>query len=398
MNPFRGVCMISQRNENSVGKATLLVAGTSIGGGMLAMPVLTARAGFTPSLLVYVVCWLFMASTGLLFLEVASWLHREANIVSMASKTLGKIGKAFAWVMYLFLFYCLSLAYVVGGGNFFADLLPVPSWLGSFTFTILFGSIVYGGPQSVGSVNAWMIFGLGIAYAAFVLLGIPHIQLERLQTADWLWTPHALPIAFTAFAFQGSVPTIAQYLDYDIKKTRLAILAGSFITVITYGIWQGLILGIVPEEVLKETLAHGQSAVHPLRQVIGNPAVYLAGQFFAFFALTTSFLGVTLGLSDFLADGFKIKKTVKGRFALCLLVFVPPLILADLHPTIFLQALSYTGGYGCALLLGLLPILMVWVGRYWQQVKGERVLPGGRIVLALMLLFVLFELCVEIYL
>jgi len=388
--------MAIEEHQGSVWKAMLLVAGTSIGGGMLAMPVITAQAGFAPSLVVYATCWLFMACTGLLFLEVVSWLHREANIVSMASRTLGKAGEIFAWLLYLLLFYCLTLAYVVGGGNFFADVFFVPSWIGGLAFVTVFGSAVYLGPKWVGRINAWLVLGLALSYAGFVVLGLPYIQLERLTESDWAWAPNALPIAFTSFAYQGSVPTIAHYLSYDIKKTRLAILVGSFIAVITYTIWQGLILGIVPEAALQETLAQGQSAVHPLRQSIGNPAVFLMGQFFAFFALTTSFLGVTIGLSDFLADGLKIKKTPKGRFALCALIFVPPLILADLNPTIFLEALNFAGGYGCALLLGVLPIAMVWVGRYWQKRKGEQVLPGGRFLLLLLMLFALFELAVEI--
>ncbi|HKZ00308.1 MAG TPA: aromatic amino acid transport family protein, partial [Rhabdochlamydiaceae bacterium] len=47
----------------------LLVAGTSIGVGMLALPVATAAGGFVPSLLIYLICWIFMMCTGLLILE-----------------------------------------------------------------------------------------------------------------------------------------------------------------------------------------------------------------------------------------------------------------------------------------------------------------------------------------
>ena len=106
-----------QNHKSSVLAGSLLVAGTSIGGGMLALPVLTAYAGFLPSAVIFFLCWLFMASTGLLFLEVSQWMQRDANIVSMAESTLGKVGKYFAWVVYLFLFYCLTVAYMVGCGN-----------------------------------------------------------------------------------------------------------------------------------------------------------------------------------------------------------------------------------------------------------------------------------------
>jgi tyrosine-specific transport protein len=42
---------------------TLLVAGTSIGVGMLALPVATAAGGFLPSLMIYFLCWFFMLCT-----------------------------------------------------------------------------------------------------------------------------------------------------------------------------------------------------------------------------------------------------------------------------------------------------------------------------------------------
>jgi tyrosine-specific transport protein len=176
-------------------------------------------------------------------------------------------------------------------------------------------------------------------------------------------------------------------------------MIGSFIPLVAYVIWQWLILGIVPTygpHGLAEALEKGHNAVKPLDHFISNPAVPAIGEFFAFFALTTSFFGVTLGLLDFLSDGLNIVKNEKGKIFLCLMIFIPPLIVAAIHPGIFLEALSYAGGFGCAILLGLLPIMMVWRGRYYLGFKSEPQLPGGRIVLSLLALFVFFELACEI--
>ena len=82
----------------------LLVAGTTIGGGMLALPILTGLGGFFPALVIYVLCWLFMATTALLFVEVFLWSPKEVNIISMAEMTMGGVGKVIAWILYLFLF------------------------------------------------------------------------------------------------------------------------------------------------------------------------------------------------------------------------------------------------------------------------------------------------------
>ncbi len=381
---------------------TLLVAGTTIGGGMLGLPILTGLGGFAPSLVVYFFCWLFMASTGLLLLEVCLWIKGESNIVTMAKKTLGKPGEFFAWGLYLFLFYCLTLAYIVGCGSIIADLLgsQIPQWLGCILFLLFFGPFVYWGPHVVGKLNFLLMAGLAVTFFTFVFLGSQYIDSKLLTYKNWSLSLIGLPISFAAFAYQGTIPTLAHYMQYDAKRIRTAIVVGSFIPLIAYVIWQSLILGIVPVEGpygLQHAFQNGDNAVQALKHYIQNPLIFHLGQYFAFFALVTSFFGVTLGLLDFLADGLKIKKTPSGKLFLCFLVFIPPLIIGIIYPHVFLQALDYAGGFGCALLLGLLPILMVWVGRYRLGYPSVWTLPGGRVSLILLILFVLFELACEIF-
>lgn len=389
------------KNE-SIWGGTLLVAGTSIGGGMLALPVLTSLGGFLPSLVIYFLCWLFMASTGLLFLEISLWLHEEANIVSMAEKTLGMWGKFLAWGLYLFLFYCLTLAYIVGSGNMAAEFFEAyfPAWMGSLLFVLIFSPFVFAGSKVVGKFNFLLMAGLIVSFLAFIALGYSYIDVEHLKPRNWTLSLLALPVSFTSFAYQGIIPTLSHYMGYNAQRIRKAILIGSFLPLVIYAIWQFFILGIVPTEGpggLAEALENGQTAVVPLQYFLNTKSVYFMGQLFAFFALLTSFYGVTLGLMDFLADGFKIQKNLANKFCLFLLVFVPPTLIACFYPHIFLKALDYAGGFGCALLLGLLPILMVWSGRYKMGLKSEYSLPGGKPVLLVLICFVVFEIACELY-
>ena len=380
----------------------LLVAGTSIGGGMLALPILTGQLGFIPSLFVYLACWLFMAATGLLFLEITLWMGGEANIVSMAERTLGRWGKSAAWGLYLFLFYCLTLAYIVGAGELIVDLLrgwiPLQPWQGQLLFLLLFAPPVSMGAWLIGRLNPFLMAGLALSYLVFVVMGIPHVSKELLAEVNWskLWA--ALPITFTAFAYQGIIPTLVTYMNRQAAETRQAILIGSFLPFVAYAVWQWLILGIVPLEGtggLKEAAQLGQNAIQPLRNILNATGVYAAGQSFAFFALLTSFFGVTLGLLDFLADGLKVKKTATGKAWLCLLIFIPPYVFALTHPHIFLKALEFAGGFGCALLLGLLPVLMVWSKRYKMGYRDHAV-GGGKLLLSFLILFVCIELICEL--
>jgi len=386
--------------KGSVLGGSLLVAGTSIGGGMLALPVLTSMAGFMPSIVVYLFCWLFMAGTGLLFLEISQWMKGEANIVSMAEHTLGKPGKYFAWIVYLFLFYCLTVAYIVGSGNILVELSQshVPDWLGPLLFVVLFAPLILISTALASHLNIWLVAGLALSYFGFVFLGFRYVRPDLLRHFDWSYSLKVLPIAFTSFAYQGIIPTLASFMHHDAKNIRKAILIGSFIPLIAYAIWQWLILGIVPLEGpngLKEALQQGKNAVQPLKYFIYNSSVYWLGQAFAFFALVTSFLGVALGLRDFLADGLNIHKDLRGKLLLALMVLVPPLLIAISYPHIFLIALDYAGGFGCALLLGLLPIVMTWRGRYSMNLIENPQLPGGKVLLSLLAIFVLIELVSE---
>jgi tyrosine-specific transport protein len=389
-------------NKSSVLIGALLVAGTSIGGGMLALPVLTSVTGFFPSLFVYFLCWIFMASTGLLFLEITEWMHEEANIVSMAQRTLGRFGKIAAWILYIFLFYSLNIAYIVESGDTVVQLANghLPQWMGPIIFLIIFAPCIVISTALAGRINLVLMFGLIASYICFVVLGLRYINPQLLVSANWGQASKALPIAFTSFAYQGIIPTLVSYLKYDISKGRKAILIGSFIPLIAYIVWQTLIMGIVPIEGsdgLKEALHKDYNAVQAMKHFLSNPYVYAIGQFFAFFALVTSFLGVTLGLRDFLADGLNIKQTLSGKLGLSLLIFIPPLFIALIYPHIFLTMLEYAGGIGCALLLGLLPILMVWRARYHLNLKGTYPLFGGKTTLIVLAVFVsgvvLVELC-----
>lgn len=379
---------------------TLLVAGTSIGAGMLALPVVTAAAGFFPALFIYLICWLFMTCTGLLLLEICLRLPPDANLVSMASHYLGRAGKFLAWGLYLFLFYCLSIAYIAGGGGLLSIWMGTSPWAGQMIFLISLASIVFMGAKAVDRVNNVFMVGLIFTYLLFVVLGLPFVSLERLANSQWSIALIPLPVIFTSFSYQGIIPTLTTYMHRDAKNIRAAILLGTSLAFGIYVIWEFLILGIVPfdgEFGLQKARELGQTAVGPLSAHVAHSAITWIGQIFALLAIATSFLGVTLGLFDFLADGLKMTKKGGRRLFLAALTFAVPACIAFVRPSAFISALVLAGGIGCALLLGFLPIAMVWVARYQRKENLDAPqLGGGKAMLILLFLFVLLELAMEI--
>jgi tyrosine-specific transport protein len=381
---------------------SLIVAGTSIGAGMLALPVVTGPAGFVPSIAVLVACWAFMTITGLLFAELSLWLKSDANILSMAKRTLGKPGLIATWVLYLFLFYSLTIAYMVGGGNLlvelFGDSTSVIVRILIFAFVTV--AAIAMGKKVIDPVNRLLMIGLFIAYAGFVIIGLPVVDSTLLQTSNWQLASLALPVTFTSFGFQGTVPTLASWMHYDKTRLRRAIVIGTTLTLLMYILWQWLFLGIVPSEGpngLLDTLNQGKDAVYPLQYFTNSALIWGLGRAFAFFALTTSFLGVGIGLVDFLADGLKLDKNTQKPLLLAL-AFGLPLGFALCFPHVFLQALGFAGGFGCASLLGILPILMVWKAKYVDKVAlGDDSLLFKRSLFLVLLTFVGFEMIIETY-
>jgi len=393
--------MKSLQPKGKVFGGSLLIAGTTIGVGMLGLPVATGPAGFVPSIAVYLICWAFMLCTGLLLLEVCSWMPEDSNLITMASRMLGKPGRIACWFIYLFLFEMVMIAHIAVGGSISNEIFS--GGLGSFNaillYTILFSPVVYLGTKAVDRINLFMFSGVVVSYLLFIIVAVNHVNLEMLTAHHWgkIWL--AVPILFTSFTYQVIIPTLVTYMKRDFKKVRQTIIYGTTIPLVVYVVWQLLILGIVPIEGpngLIEAATTGKNAVEPLKHFVQSNVVVSIGKAFGFFAMTASYIALALAFVDFLADGLKVKKEGYRKTVLCLMVFVPPLLVTLINDSIFLTALGYAGGISCAILFGIYPPLMVWIGRYRKGYSTGRQIPGGKAFLGFLILLMIVELGIEI--
>lgn len=394
---------VHSHKKGSLLGAILLIAGCCIGAGMLGLPVLSALAGFKPSLLMFVVCWLFMVGSGLVLLEVNLSFKRDIHIVSMANHTLGKWGRMVSWVVFLFLFYSLMVAYIAASGSLMSDFIEhntsyaISNPMGSLIFCFFFGILIYWGTSAFDWINRLLMLGLIISYVGLVGGGLPHVQSELLQHQDWNAATLMIPALVVSFGFHNLVPSLTSYLNYQPKSLVKAIIIGSAIPLLIYLVWEVLILGLVPLQDFQHALNEGEIATQALKKAVGSSWILDIAQAFAFFAIVTSLLSVSLSFVDFLADGLRIHKTSKGRLLLAALVLMPPFIFSLLYPQIFLIALNYAGGYGTVILFGILPVLMAWKGRYIQKWDQSPVLPGGKISLAIIMVCALTIIGLQFY-
>src|SRR3990167_755104 len=102
-----------------------IVVGTSIGAGMLGLPVETARAGFFPSVILFILTWFMTIATGLLFSEVLLSRAPRSNYISLSKSILGGKYTVVIFGFYILLFYSLIAAYTKGIGIILSDHLAL---------------------------------------------------------------------------------------------------------------------------------------------------------------------------------------------------------------------------------------------------------------------------------
>lgn len=380
----------------------LLVTGTCIGAGMLALPIVTGVAGFLPAILINLLCCLFMMATGLLFLEATLWMKDGSNVLSMAQHFLGPIGKIIGGFSFLFLYYCFEVSYSAGGSPLFAKIIhqysgiKIQGMASYLLFGTFFGIIVFLGTRVMNRLNWLLMFGLFFSYVLLIGLGSTEVRSEFLQKTDWRLCLAAAPTLFGAYGYHNLLPTLSTYLKRNVSHLRLAIVFGTLIPFIIYSLWQWMIIGTLSLQEIQGADQRGEPITQTLQAVVGHPWLSLFGEFFGFFALVTSFLGVSLSMVDFLADGLKTSRQGWMRFVLCLAVFLPPALFAASNPTIFIEAIGIAGGFGEAILNGLFPIAMVWVGRYRMKLSSDYKLPGEKPLLLVLVAITILIMGIEL--
>ena len=383
---------------NSIGKCigcTMLVMGTLIGGGVLALPMVGIGSGFFALAALLGMMWLLMLVTGFLFLEVnVSLPPGENSFPSMARKTLGRSGQVATFVSYLLLLYALLAAYISGGSSLLSQLFSLrgislsPHW-GALLFAGLLGSCVFHGIKAVDLVNRCFFSAKAFFLVASLALLTPCMNpmSSLIHHGNGWYAIAAAPIFLSSFGYHILIPTIAKYLDRNVTTIRRVLIAGTSLTLLIYAYWLFELLGLIPQEQFSAFL-QAQGSTGELISLITSQAnnrwagVVING--FANITITTSFLGVSMGLFDFLADALKKTAVAADRKLLMLLTFVPPTLFALFYPKGFILALEYAAVF-VAFSHVMLPAMMVWKVRALQPGSSYRV-RGGRELLAVVFL------------
>ena len=336
-----------------------------------------------------------MCYTALLLLEVYQHVPADTGLGTLAKRYLGRYGQWVTGFSMMFLMYALTAAYISGAGELLAS--SISDWTGTnispttgvLLFTFVAGGVVCVGTSLVDLFNRLLFSAKIIFLVVMLALLMPHIHKVNLLTLPLQQglALSAIPVIFTSFGFHGSVPSIVSYMNGNIRKLRWVFITGSAIPLVAYIFWQLATLGSINSTTFMGLLANHaglNGLLQALREVVASPHVELAVHLFADLALATSFLGVALGLFDYLADLFQRRNTVAGRMQTGAVTFLPPLAFALFYPRGFVMALGYAG-VALAVLALLIPSMLAWQSRKHNPQANYRV-AGGAPALALVFL------------
>lgn len=379
---------------NKLFGSVLIIIGTMVGAGMLALPMISAGAGFTSATILLVFAWILMTLTGLYTLEVNLAFPTYSNsFSSMSFAALGNKGKTIAWICILLLLYSLASAYIVGNGSLINHLIvqffhiKTSQTIDALIFIFTMGGIVYWSTTAVDYCNRFLLSIKGVLLVTTLILLVPQIDWINVvrpaqeNLGHYFWP--IIPIFLCSFGFQPTIPSLSNYLNREPKELKIAIILGSTITLVIYLLWLLVIMGTIPWEGEHSftTLAQNSGSVGGFVKIIysiaNNKWVTIGINSFSNIAMTTSFLGVTLGLFDFLADGFKRPNTRFGRLQTAFLSFTPPFIFAIFYPNGFILALKYAALFATVLVI-IFPPLMAMKLRKNKDFSSDYKVFGGQ--------------------
>ena len=210
-----------QRKTGSI----LLVAGTCIGSGMIALPMVLAKIGLVPSIALMLVIWAVMYATSLVSLEL--------NLQAKQGLSLGELGKFFSGpkaqalgiISLKLLSYALLAVFIYGGTSVLQKLFQVE---GSFkliatqytgiAFILLLLPIGW-----VDYVNRFLFMGL-MAIVSVLVVGLAlkvswaHLPLFAPTATQWSSWQVLMPVVFTSFGFQVIFHTLTNYCQKESTK------------------------------------------------------------------------------------------------------------------------------------------------------------------------------------
>lgn len=410
---------MTQKQLPSLIGGAMIIAGTAIGAGMLANPTSTAGVWFIGSVLVLIYTWFCMTTSGLMILEANLHYPTGASFDTIVKDLLGKGWNLINGLSVAFVLYILTYAYITSGGGITQSLLnqafsgaesavesgrTFSRTSGSLIFCVVLAAFVWLSTKAVDRFTTVLIVSMVVAFflSTAGLLGSvkSEVLFNTVARGDQHYLPYlltALPVCLVSFGFHGNVPSLVKYYHRDGNRVMKSIFVGTGLALVIYLLWQLAIQGNLPRAEFAPVIEKGgdvSALLAALHAYIETDYIAVILNFFAYMAIASSFLGVTLGLFDYIADLFKFDDSFAGRTKTMLVTFLPPLLLSLQFPYGFVIAIGYAG-LAATIWAAIVPALLARASRKKFPQATYKVY-GGNFMIGFIILFGVLNIIAQV--
>lgn len=341
--------------------ATMLVAGTCIGSGMIALPMLLSKLGLLLSIILMLLIWLLMYFSALILVELSLQAGQGLSLGALGKKYSGVVAELVGAGSFKILSYALVAVYLYAGTSVIQKLLFTLGLEYSFnSLTIIYSFCVFLlfllPLKSIDYINRFLFLGL-LTVVAVLIIGLfstinwhnlPLISIQSTEISSW---QIIIPVVFTSFGFQGSCHSFVNYCDRDPVILKKALFWGSLIPAIVYIIWTLGTLSVVYNDnpyFYKQMLDNKVDVgglVQELSNIASGHSVQMLTWWISILAIITSILGVGIGLIDTIKTMLPVKmnKSFSANIAASLIMIVPAALITIMVPNAFITVLGFAG-------------------------------------------------------
>ncbi|WP_031280530.1 tryptophan permease [Photorhabdus temperata] len=388
-----------KKSSPSLLGGAMIIGGTIIGAGMFSLPVVMSGAWFYWSIAALVFTWFCMLHSGLMILEANLNYRIGSSFGTITKDLLGNGWNIINGITIAFVLYILTYAYISASGSIIQHVMQEMSidfspQLAGFLFAFTVAFIVWLSTKAVSRITSiilgakiltfFMTFG-GLIYnveSAFLF------NTAEINPTYWPYVLATLPFCLASFGYHGNVPSLMKYYGKEPQKIKKCLFIGTLMALVLYLVWLIGTMGNIPRSGFIKITEQGGNIdvlVQSLSGGLNSATLNLLLTLFSNFAVASSFLGVTLGLFDYLADLFKFDDTKLGRFKTALVTFLPPMVGGMIYPNGFIYAIGFAG-LAATVWAAIVPALLARASRKRFGSPAYRVW-GGNAMIGLILLF-----------
>ncbi len=357
--------------------AIMLVAGTCIGSGMIALPMTLAKIGIIPSILLMLLTWLLMYFSSLITVELNLQAGKGMALGALGRKFSGKIAEAIGTSSFKILSYALVAVYIYAGSSVIQKLLESTTTI-KYSFNSI--ALIYAVAicllfllpiRIIDYINRFLFVGLMVVIAILIMglaatINWSNLPLFADNYSDISAWQILIPVVFTSFGFQGSCHSFANYCNMNPKTLKRSLLWGSFIPMMVYIIWNSSSLAVIYndnpnfyQQVNKGEVEVGD-LIKELSEIAKWQSMQLLVWWITIFAIITSVLGVGLGLYDSVKAMIPIKNPgIIHNFLSSVFTIYPAYLVTILVPNPFIKVLGFAGMI-LAIIAIMLPIYLFY--------------------------------------